>query len=146
MKIKDVLDKPNEIPEQPQHLPIEIFAPWSNLIVRFKIPDKVFANLLELYDEINSSKWKSFGDQLVGQIDDEPEVTPDLQDKYPLWIHFCNQSIINFVRTQTQSVMSAEPKRWSDFLNDEILTRIITIMNIIPCTFIQIVECQQLHI
>lgn len=126
MKMKNVLDESSEIPKQAQHLPIQVFSPWSNIIVKLKIPDKVFANLLELYEEINSSKWKSFGSQLVGQIDDEPEVTPELRDKYPLWTSFCTESVRNFVMTQTQTIMSAEPKRWSDFLNDEILTRLTT--------------------
>ena len=126
MKMKNVLDESSEIPKQAQHLPIQVFSPWSNIIVKFKIPDKIFANLLELYEEINSSKWKSFGSQLVGQIDDEPEVTPELRDKYPLWTSFCIESVRNFVMTQTQTVMSAEPKKWSDFLNDEILTRLTT--------------------
>ena len=92
MKVKNLLDDNGNKPSEPQQqrLPIEVFAPWSNIIIRFKIPDNIFANLLELYDEINSSKWKSFGDQLVGQIDDEPEVTPELREKYPLWTNFCN--------------------------------------------------------
>ena len=79
----------------------------------------MFANLLELYEEINSSKWISFGHQLVGQIDDEPEVTQELRDKYPLWTQFCNDTTRNFVMTQTQTVMQAEPKRWAEFLSDE---------------------------
>ena len=127
MKIKNLLDDNGNKPSEPQQrLPIEVFAPWSNIIIRFKIPDNIFANLLELYDEINSSKWKSFGKQLVGQIDDEPEVTPDLQKKYPLWTNFCNEAARNFAMTQTQTVMQAEPEKWSKFLSDELLTRINT--------------------
>ena len=127
MKIKNLLDDNENKPSEPRHrLPIEVFAPWSNIVIRFKIPDNVFANLLELYDEINSSKWKSFGRQLVGQIDDEPEVTPELREKYPLWINFCNEAARNFAMTQTQTVFAAEPKKWSNFLNDELFTRINT--------------------
>ena len=125
MKVKNLLDDNENKPEQ-QTLPVEVFAPWANIVVRFKIPDNIFANLLELYEEINSSKWKSFGTQLVGQIEDEPEVTPELQDKYPLWTQFCNDAARNFVMTQTQTVMQAEPKKWADFLNDEVYTRITT--------------------
>ena len=127
MKIKNLLDDNGNKPSEPkQRLPIEVFAPWSNIIIRFKIPDNIFANLLELYDEINSSKWKSFGKQLVGQIDNEPEVTPDLRQKYPLWTNFCNEAARNFAMTQTQTVMQAEPEKWSKFLSDELLTRINT--------------------
>ena len=127
MKVKNLLDDNGNKPSEPQQrLPIEVFAPWSNIIIRFKIPDNIFANLLELYDEINSSKWKSFGRQLVGQIDDEPEVTQDLQKKYPLWTNFCIEAARNFAMTQTQTVMVAEPEKWSKFLSDELLTRINT--------------------
>jgi len=127
MKVKNLLDDNGNKPSEPQQrLPIEVFAPWSNIIIRFKIPDNIFANLLELYDEINSSKWKSFGNQLVGQIDNEPEVTPELREKYPLWTNFCNEAARNFAMTQTQTVMVAEPKKWSKFLSDELLTRINT--------------------
>ena len=91
MKVKNLLDD-NENKPSSRTLPLEVFAPWANIVVRFKIPDNIFANLLELYEEINSSKWKSFGDQLVGQVDDEPEVTEELRDKYPLWTHFCNDT------------------------------------------------------
>jgi len=127
MKVKNLLDDNRNKPSEPQQrLPIEVFAPWSNIIIRFKIPDNIFANLLELYDEINSSKWKSFGNQLVGQIDNEPEVTPELREKYPLWTNFCNEAARNFAMTQTQTVMVAEPEKWSKFLSDELLTRINT--------------------
>ena len=126
MRVKNLLDE-NENKSQPSHrLPVEVFAPWANIVIRFKIPDNIFANLLELYEEINSSKWKSFGDQLVGQVDDEPEVTEELRDKYPIWTQFCGEAAKNFVMTQTQTVMQAEPKKWADFLNDEVYTRITT--------------------
>ena len=126
MKIKNLLDDNEKKPEPQHRLPIEVFAPWSNIIIRFKIPDNIFANLLELYEEINSSKWKSFGTQLVGQIEEEPEVTPELREKYSLWVNFCNEAARNFAMSQTQTVFAAEPKKWSDFLNDELFTRINT--------------------
>ena len=127
MKVKNLLDDNGNKPSEPQQrLPIEVFAPWSNIIIRFKIPDNIFANLLELYEEINSSKWKSFGTQLVGQIEEEPEVTPELREKYSLWVNFCNEAARNFAMSQTQTVFAAEPKKWSDFLNDELFTRINT--------------------
>ena len=126
MKVKNLLDEPQKQTQDKHRLPIEVFAPWANIIIRFKIPDNIFANLLELYDEVNSSRWKSFGDQLVGQVDDEPEVTEELMNKYPIWTGFCNESAKNFVMTQTQTVMQAEPKKWAEFLSDEVLTRITT--------------------
>ena len=40
MKVKNLLDDTPE--QQKQPLPIEIFSPWSNIIVKFKMPDKIF--------------------------------------------------------------------------------------------------------
>ena len=120
MKVKNLLDDNENKPSEPQRrLPIEVLA--INIIIRFKIPDNIFANLLELYYEINSSKWKSFGNQLVGQIDNEPEVTAELREKYPLWTNFCNeaQEICNDTNTDSYG---CEPEKWSKFLSDELLT------------------------
>ena len=118
--------KINHVNHKKEDYPFKSLCLWSNIIIRFKIPDSIFENLLELYEEINSSKWKSFGTQLVGQIDNEPEVTAELREKYPTWINFCNEAARNFAMTQTQTVFAAEPKKWSNFLNDELFTRINT--------------------
>ena len=44
MKVKNLLDNTTEIPQnEPQmKLPIEVFMPWANIIVKFKIPDEIF--------------------------------------------------------------------------------------------------------
>ena len=102
MKIKNLLDdmktEPSEKPNRTA-LPIQVISPWTNIIIKTKIPDVIFQNLLELYEYTMKNK-KSFGDQLVGQIDDEPEVTQEILQKYPQWADFCLQSTENFVKTQ----------------------------------------------
>ena len=74
MKVKNLLDdnnttKPVDEPEKNlKRLPIEVFSPWANVIVKFKIPDEIFSQLLNMYED-TMKDWKSFGRQLVGQID-----------------------------------------------------------------------------
>ena len=58
----------NEQPEEKQ-LSVEYIQPWSNFICKVKLPDEVFVDLQKLYDETSKLN-KSFGSQLVGQIDD----------------------------------------------------------------------------
>ena len=82
MKVKNLLDNTTEIPQnEPQmKLPIEVFMPWANIIVKFKIPDEIFEELQKMY-EYTMKDWKSFGLQLVGQVEEEPEVTMEIQHK-----------------------------------------------------------------
>lgn len=74
---------------QPNNLPIQILAPWANIILKSKIPDDIFQDLLKMYDEIKNSKWDSHGNNLVGQIEEELTVKPENQKQHPKWINFC---------------------------------------------------------
>ena len=75
----------NDQPQEPRKdvLNVQFIQPWSNMICKIKLPDHIFKKLLELYD-YTMKDWKSFGGQLVGQIDEEPEVTPKILEKFPL--------------------------------------------------------------
>ena len=101
MKVKNLLDDENKpsTPPKGERIPMQVISPWTNIIIKTKIPDVIFQNLLELYEYTMKNK-KSFGDQLVGQIDDEPEVTQEILQKYPQWADFCLQSTENFVKMQ----------------------------------------------
>ena len=84
MKIKD-MDSINENIEQlppPKKLDVEFIQPWSNFICKVKLPDEIFVELQKVYDETSKLN-KSFGSQLVGQINNEPEVTLEIQEKFP---------------------------------------------------------------
>ena len=128
MKIKNLLDdnenKPSEKPSR-RALPIQVISPWANIIIKTKIPDVIFQNLLELYEETMKNK-KSFGNQLVGQIDDEPEVTYELLKKYPQWHDFCLQSTENFVRTQSNINFVGEEEKLKAMMSDKYLCKINT--------------------
>jgi len=75
--------------QQENNLPIKILSPWSNIILKSKIPDEVFKDLISLYDKTMSGKWESHGKSLVGQIDEEPSVKPEDQRNHLKWINFC---------------------------------------------------------
>ena len=59
MKIKNLLDdnenKPSEKPSATP-LPIQVISPWTNIIIKTKIPDVIFQNLLELYEYTMKNK------------------------------------------------------------------------------------------
>ena len=74
---------------QHNNLPIEILSPWSNIILKSKIPDDVFDDLLKLYARTMDSDWSSHGDFLVGQIDQEVTVSTEHQKIHTKWINFC---------------------------------------------------------
>jgi len=129
MKIKNLLDDNNTTqPEEPKVLPVEFIQPWSNMICKFKLPDPVFEKVLELYDYTTNRKIKSFGNQLVGQIENEPEVTPDILDKFPEWSQWCLQSVRQFIQTQMMQTLSGDnhKKQLEEFSKEEIMTRITT--------------------
>ena len=101
-------------------LQVQYIQPWSNMICKFKLPDHVFERLWELYDYTMGIKWKSFGGQLVGQINEEPEVTPDILEKFPEWGQWCIQSVEQFIQTQmSQSVIGSESP--DDFFKQKLL-------------------------
>tara|TARA_Y100000114_G_C11756296_1_gene327049 strand:+ start:751 stop:1431 length:681 start_codon:yes stop_codon:yes gene_type:complete len=85
---------------QHNKLPIEILAPWANIIVKSKIPDEVFEDLLTMYHKIMNSKWDSHGQSLVGQIDEEVTVKIEEQKKHSKWISFCVTMIQKFLVAQ----------------------------------------------
>jgi len=125
MKIKGLLD------DQPQenikeNLKVDFIQPWSNMICKFKLPDLIFVELLKLYDYTINRKIKSFGDQLVGQIKSEPEVTPEILNKFPEWSQWCLQLVDNFIKTAMNQVLAGDTKHLEDFKKEEIMTRITT--------------------
>ena len=74
---------------QHNDLPIEILSPWSNIILKSRIPDDVFDDLLKLYATTMDSDWLSHGEFLVGQIDQEVRVRTKDQKLHTKWINFC---------------------------------------------------------
>ena len=119
----------NEQPEEKQ-LSVEYIQPWSNFICKVKLPDEVFVDLQKLYDETSKLN-KSFGSQLVGQINNEPEVTPELQEKFGNFMQFCLGGVKQYVTTAMMQVLKGDGKQDSseEFFKIDapnLLTRITT--------------------
>ena len=132
MKIKNLLDDNNttEVKEEnikPPRLDVQLIQPWSNFIAKVKIPDIVFSDLEKLYVDAEKIN-KSFGSQLVGQIDNEPEVTQELKEKYSNFIQFCLHGVENYVRMSMQQTFVGKlDTKLQDYLNDDqILSRVTT--------------------
>ena len=118
----------NEQPKR-QQLTVEYIQPWSNFICKIKLPDEVFVDLQKLYDEASKLN-KSFGDQLVGQINSEPEVTLELQNKFVNFTNFCLESVRQYVTTSMMQTLQGDNNKKSlkDFYEDvpNLLSRITT--------------------
>ena len=133
MKIKNLLDESGQNPTQVnspntnsmKKMPIQIFQPWSNMIVKIKIPDDIFKVLLNMYDE-TIKDWKSFGHQLVGSVEQEPEVSEAMRDKYPEWREFCRSSVIEYVKTATLQTLTADPDKMKEFMADQVFAKLST--------------------
>ena len=125
MKIKNLLDdQPKE--DVKKQLQVQFIQPWSNMICKFQLPDFAFETLLKLYDYTINRKIKSFGDQLVGQIKSEPEVTPDILEKFPEWSQWCLQSVENFITTSMSQILIGEKDKLEKLQRDRIMSRITT--------------------
>ena len=113
-----------------QKLSVEYIQPWSNFICKIKLPDEVFVDLQKLYDETSKLN-VNFGKELVGQIDDEPQVTLEVQNKFPQFMEFCLQGVRQYVTVAMAQVLKGDNKvdAGKDFLEKDapnLLTRITT--------------------
>ena len=94
-KVSDVVDDRDYKP-----IPFDVFAPWANLLARIKVPDDMMEEVQKLYKHINQPNYESMGEQLVGQIEEEPMVTKEAREKFSEWETFLNDTILQFVRVQ----------------------------------------------
>ena len=129
MKIKDTLLQDSNTQEQPEEERVEIktIQPWSNFIIKLKIPDWAFKDLGNLYKDAHELD-VSFGKHLVGQVKEEPEVTEELQKKYSRFVGFCLDSVQQYIRVSMKQIFSGDTDldKLKKFDEDEILTRITT--------------------
>ena len=130
MSTLDNSEQPEESKPLKQQLAVEYIQPWSNFICKIKLPDEVFVDLQKLYDEASKLN-VSFGKELVGQVDDEPQVTPELQNKFANFTQFCLHSVKQYVTTAMKQVSQGDAKQNSseEFFEEgapNLLTRITT--------------------
>tara|TARA_R100001510_G_scaffold48822_1_gene46848 strand:+ start:4662 stop:5339 length:678 start_codon:yes stop_codon:yes gene_type:complete len=105
-------------------LPIEVLAPWANIVLKTKIPDEVFKDLLQMYEEVMQSKWESNGQTLVGQIEEEPKIDLEVQRKHTVWINFCIQMIQKFISIQGNTNQVSDTTEIKKQKTNKILTHI----------------------
>ena len=126
MKLKDSIENITQTDDSKVGtISVQAIQPWSNVILKIKIPDLIFQELEKMYD-YTMKDWKSFGGQLVGAVSEEPEVTPEIMEKFPDWANFCLDAVQNYVRYQTVQNFVAEPDKIEEFFKDETLARITT--------------------
>ena len=113
--------------EQQKKIKVEFIQPWANLVCKIKLPDEIYVELQKLYDEASKSN-KSFGKQLVGQINEEPEVTSELQEKFATFRQFCLYTVEQYVRNAMMQTLVGDnnESKIAEFTKEEILTRITT--------------------
>ena len=106
---------------------VELIQPWSNIVCKIKLPDEIYVELQKLYDEATNLN-KSFGNQLVGQINEEPEVTSELQKKFTTFTQFCLHGVEQYVRNAMVQTLQGDNNegKVEEFVKEQILTRITT--------------------
>ena len=109
MKIKDIVNegKSPEVggvgtPLGAKHqLDVTVIQPWSNIIVKFKMPKPIFEDFSALYDTVmEDEETTNFGHKLVGQVVSEPYVNPKNLKKHIHFEQFCQDAIRNFTIAQ----------------------------------------------
>ena len=125
MKMKDMDSTDDNLVRQ--KIEVEYIQPWSNIVCKIKLPDEIYVELQKLYDE-SSKLNRSFGKQLVGQINEEPEVTSELQEKFANFRQFCLHGVEQYVRSaMMQSFVGVTNEdKIDEFKREQILTRITT--------------------
>ena len=113
-----------------RQLSVEYIQPWSNFICKIKLPDEIFDDLQKLYNETSKLN-VNFGKELVGQINDEPQVTQELQNKFPNFMQFCLHGVRQYVTTAMMQALQGDNKHDSaqDFIEKDapnLLTRLTT--------------------
>ena len=66
-------------------LEIEMIQPWSDVLLRTKLPDPVLEGMLEISDKVlQDPERANWGHNLAGQIQDEPLVPHEMMQNYKL--------------------------------------------------------------
>ena len=73
------LDDPN------LSIEIEMIQPWSDVLLKTKLPDPVLEGMLEISDKVlQDPERANWGHNLAGQIEDEPLIPHEMMQNYKL--------------------------------------------------------------
>ena len=93
----------SEVEEMPKNFQINyhLHTPWADVLFETRLPPAILNKMLEISDEIlTDSKRTNWGNNLAGQIKDEPLIPPSIMKKHNLtdffgnmvreYVHQCN--------------------------------------------------------
>ena len=64
---------------------MEMIQPWSDVLMKVKLPDEIIDAMLEITDTIlQDPDRKNWGDNLAGQIADEPLIPHEMMQKHKI--------------------------------------------------------------
>ena len=64
---------------------MEMIQPWSDVLMRIKLPDEIIDAMLDITDQVlQDPDRKNWGDNLAGQIADEPLIPHEMMQKYEI--------------------------------------------------------------
>ena len=68
-----------------EQIEVEFIQPWSDILMRTKLPDNVLEGMLEITDKVlQDPERENWGDNLAGQIEDEPLVPHQMMMDYKI--------------------------------------------------------------
>ena len=80
------------------NIDIEMIQPWSDVLMKIKLPDEVLNGMLDITDEIlQDPDRKNWGDNLAGQIADEPLIPHEMMQNYKIGSGQNEGTIFNFL-------------------------------------------------
>jgi len=107
-------------------LEYNIIQPWSNPVIQFRLPAGILKELRKVYKYTMSNNPKDYGDNLVGQIVEEPQVSNEIQNKFPEWINFCLSAVEEYCNLSQKQICVAQPKLYKDYQKQQIMSKITT--------------------
>ena len=88
-------------------LEVEIMQPWSDVLMKVKLPDDILEGMLNITDEVlQDPDRKNWGDNLAGQIADEPLIPHQMMMDYKISndgtiFHFLMNIVGEYIKTHT---------------------------------------------
>ena len=80
------------------HMEMEMIQPWSDVLMRVKLPDEVVDGMVDITDQIlQNPDRKNWGDNLAGQIADEPLIPHEMMQNYKIGSGQNEGTIFNFL-------------------------------------------------
>ncbi len=97
---KEVVKEQQELPESFQ-MNYHLHRPWADILFETRLPPQILEKMVEVSDEVlGDSQRTNWGNNLAGQIKDEPLIPPSLIKEYNLteffgnmvleYVHQCN--------------------------------------------------------